>query len=133
MSTRTVTRRTREIRPRGVTEFPFTEADVRHVSAALGEPAWLLELRLAAWQGYQATPMPTLKDEAWRRTDLSGLPAQGVTRRPAEDIPIDREITFQHPADRRYILVFPWEGVTIVGNTSRPRVAGPEMYSPERV
>ena len=99
MSTRTVTRRTREIRPRGVTEFPFTEADVRQVSAALGEPAWLLELRLAAWQGYQATPMPTLKDEAWRRTDLSGLPAQGVTRRPAEDIPIDREILQPLAAD----------------------------------
>jgi glycerol-3-phosphate dehydrogenase len=36
---------------------------------------------------------------------------------PHDKLPIDREVTFQHPEDRRYILIFPWEGVTIVGNT----------------
>jgi len=36
---------------------------------------------------------------------------------PREKLPLDRQITFQHPKDRRYILVFPWEGVTLVGNT----------------
>ncbi len=36
---------------------------------------------------------------------------------PREKLPLDRQITFQHPSDRRYILIFPWEGVTLVGNT----------------
>jgi glycerol-3-phosphate dehydrogenase len=36
---------------------------------------------------------------------------------PRAKLPLDRQITFQHPKDRRYILVFPWEGVTLVGNT----------------
>jgi glycerol-3-phosphate dehydrogenase len=36
---------------------------------------------------------------------------------PRAKLPLDRQITFQHPQDRRYILVFPWEGVTLVGNT----------------
>jgi Fe-S cluster assembly protein SufD len=91
-SSRTVTRKPRDLRPRGVPEFAFTEADVRQVSSALSEPTWLLERRLAAWTQYQATPMPTLQDEAWRRTDLSGFPASGAVRRPAEDLPVDREL-----------------------------------------
>ena len=48
---------------------PITEADVRALSARYGEPAWLLEQRLAAWTQYEALPMPTLQDEEWRRTD----------------------------------------------------------------
>ncbi len=36
---------------------------------------------------------------------------------PREKLPVDRQITFQHPKDRRYILIFPWESVTLVGNT----------------
>jgi Fe-S cluster assembly protein SufD len=62
------------------------------VSASLGEPAWLLEQRLAAWEHYRVTPMPTLQDEPWRRTDLSGLPSAGAQRRPVEDVPVDREL-----------------------------------------
>ncbi|HET7009164.1 MAG TPA: Fe-S cluster assembly protein SufD [Anaerolineales bacterium] len=89
---RTVTRRSRDLRPRGVPEFPFTEADVRQVSTALGEPAWLLQRRLEAWKQYQSTPMPTLQDEAWRRTDLSGLPSNKGGRRPVEDLAVDREL-----------------------------------------
>jgi glycerol-3-phosphate dehydrogenase len=55
---------------------------------------------------------------------------------PREKLPIDRQITFRHPQDRRYILVFPWEGVTIVGNTdfdyrdpmeTDPRISEPEV------
>ncbi|OGT24981.1 MAG: Fe-S cluster assembly protein SufD, partial [Gammaproteobacteria bacterium RBG_16_66_13] len=65
---------------------------MRRVSAALAEPAWLLERRLAAWAHYQATPMPTQKDEPWRRTDLGGLPAEGAVRRPVEAIPVDRDL-----------------------------------------
>jgi Fe-S cluster assembly protein SufD len=50
--------------------IPFTEEDVVALSERLEEPDWLLEKRLAAWRVFEATPMPTLKDEPWRRTDI---------------------------------------------------------------
>lgn len=37
------------------------------------EPDWMLEFRLKAWELYQSFPMPTTKDEPWRRTDLRRL------------------------------------------------------------
>ena len=36
-------------------------------------PALLQEFRSDAWQAYQELPFPTMKDEAWRRTSLSGF------------------------------------------------------------
>lgn len=45
----------------------FTRADVEALSA--NEPQWLRESRLAAWDLYEHMPMPSLTDEAWRRTD----------------------------------------------------------------
>ncbi|NDJ74814.1 MAG: Fe-S cluster assembly protein SufD [Chloroflexi bacterium] len=48
---------------------PFTRADVEAVSARYDEPDWLRQLRLEAWATYEGTPMPTTKDEPWRRTD----------------------------------------------------------------
>ena len=38
-----------------------------------GEPAWLKEKRLEAWHAFEKTPMPTLRDEAWRYTDISDV------------------------------------------------------------
>ncbi len=32
-------------------------------------PGWLAESRKAAWKNFQELPFPTLRDEAWRRTD----------------------------------------------------------------
>lgn len=51
----------------------FTREAVEELSAWLGEPAWMREFRLRAWQTYETMPMPTTKDEAWRRTDLRRL------------------------------------------------------------
>ena len=36
-----------------------------------GEPSWMGERRLRAWELYEATPLPTTKSEEWRYTDLS--------------------------------------------------------------
>lgn len=47
----------------------YTEQDVTNLSDRNNEPQWLRESRLAAWELYQDMPMPTLNDEAWRRTD----------------------------------------------------------------
>src|SRR3990170_1782882 len=52
----------------------FSEEVVRELSRLKEEPDWLLERRLAAWRTYQATPMPSLQDEDWRRTDISQIP-----------------------------------------------------------
>lgn len=48
----------------------FTQDEVRKLSANLAEPDWMLEQRLVAWQNFDSMPMPTTKDEPWRRTDL---------------------------------------------------------------
>ena len=47
-------------------------------SSARGEPAWLTEQRLAAWEQATTLPMPTTRDEGWRRTDLTGLDLEAV-------------------------------------------------------
>ncbi|MDP9374086.1 MAG: Fe-S cluster assembly protein SufD [Chloroflexota bacterium] len=51
----------------------FSREAVEALSRAKGEPDWMRELRLAAWEIYEATPMPTTQDEEWRRTSLRGL------------------------------------------------------------
>lgn len=51
----------------------LNRAAVEAFSRRRGEPDWLREARLAAWERYQALPKPTTRDEGWRRTDLSAL------------------------------------------------------------
>lgn len=60
------------VRRRRSAEFAapgYTRADVEQLSAAHNEPQWLHESRLVAWELYEELPMPTNKDEDWRRTD----------------------------------------------------------------
>ncbi len=47
----------------------YTRADVEALSSANNEPDWLAQSRLSSWDVYESLPMPTLNDEAWRRTD----------------------------------------------------------------
>lgn len=51
----------------------FTRDAVEQLSAALNEPDWMLDLRLQAWDIYDSLPVPTISDEAWRRTDIRRL------------------------------------------------------------
>jgi Fe-S cluster assembly protein SufD len=51
----------------------LTLAAIRQRSESRGEPEWLLERRLRAWQLFEMLPMPTRQDEEWRRTDISRL------------------------------------------------------------
>jgi Fe-S cluster assembly protein SufD len=46
---------------------------VEALSNLNNEPAWLAEKRLEAWRMFENTPMPTLRDEAWRYTDISDV------------------------------------------------------------
>jgi len=77
----------------------FSRRVVEELSAARNEPAWLRQRRLEAWQVYEATPMPTLEDESWRRTDISALPladlspfAEAGYTPPASPTGLPREI-----------------------------------------
>jgi Fe-S cluster assembly protein SufD len=46
---------------------------VQALSNLKNEPDWLAEKRLEAWHTFEKTPMPTLRDEAWRYTDISDV------------------------------------------------------------
>jgi len=52
-------------------DFAFTTDMVRND----GLSKHISQYRRAAWDSFQSLPMPTLKDEAWRRTDLRGMPS----------------------------------------------------------
>jgi len=52
----------------------FTRPAVEALSERLGDPRWMREFRLTAFDVYARLPMPSPQDEEWRRTDLSGLP-----------------------------------------------------------
>jgi len=52
-------------------DFAFTTDMVR----TDGLSKHISQYRRAAWDSFQSLPMPTLKDEAWRRTDLRGMPS----------------------------------------------------------
>jgi Fe-S cluster assembly protein SufD len=51
----------------------LSRALVEELSATAGEPAWLRERRLAAWEAFVRLPLPSADDEEWRRTDISAL------------------------------------------------------------
>ena len=53
--------------PKGL---PFTH---EMIQASQETPAVLQNYREAAWENYQRLPFPTTKDEAWRRTALTGF------------------------------------------------------------
>jgi len=75
------------VKPEGVNAAFNREAAQR---VAAGEPAWLAELRAAAWDVYEATPLPTRRLEEWRYTDVKLLKLNDVALAPADAaIPAD--------------------------------------------
>lgn len=83
MSTRTVVTRTRRGEAPASKEFTFTADMVPALSGDDAAPAFLKDYRARAWKAFESFDMPTIRDEAWRRTDLRGLPA-GSFRLPAQ-------------------------------------------------
>jgi Fe-S cluster assembly protein SufD len=63
---------------------------IERLSSARGEPSWLTEQRLAAWDVATTLPIPTMTTEGWRRTDLSGLDlVRLIEQRPPGGRPTD--------------------------------------------
>lgn len=57
------------------------------------EPEWLVEKRLQAWEVYENTPMPTVRDESWRYTDISDIdPEEFVPYAPSPDVSSQEEL-----------------------------------------
>ena len=48
----------------------FTAACFDAFLQSRSEPAWLIDMRRAAWKEFESLPMPTRGDEEWMRTDL---------------------------------------------------------------
>ncbi len=61
------------VRRREYVAPPIQWNDIISRAEANQEPDWLIEMRQAAWDIYEQTPMPTLRDESWRRTDYRGI------------------------------------------------------------
>ena len=73
MSThRVITRRKPGVRV-GPKDFSFTSEMIDVLSPNWSGPEYLREYRQRSWQMYKTLPMPTTKDEPWRRTDIHAL------------------------------------------------------------
>jgi Fe-S cluster assembly protein SufD len=72
MSTHRVITRTKQDRSAEVGDFKFSREMVPALSSNWKGPAFLRDYRDRAWEAYKSLPMPTIKDEAWRRTDIPG-------------------------------------------------------------
>jgi len=51
----------------------FSRDTVAALSAQLDEPDWLRQKRMLAWSLFGQMPMPSYKDDHWRRTDIRAL------------------------------------------------------------
>ena len=54
-------------------------------SEARGEGAWMRRFREQAWNAAKAMPWPSLTDEAWRRTRLTGLDPDNFSYSPTHE------------------------------------------------
>jgi Fe-S cluster assembly protein SufD len=87
MTTRTIVTRTRREDRKASNEFAFTSTMIPALDPNWSGSEFLREYRKRAWDACVRLPMPTLRDEAWRRTDLRALDA-GAFRLPrASDSP----------------------------------------------
>jgi Fe-S cluster assembly protein SufD len=66
---------------------PLKRDDVVALSERVGDPDWLRERRLEAWALAETLPMPSVNEEAWRRTDVRGLRWDEVMKLPGDTGP----------------------------------------------
>ena len=92
MSKGTVTRRKSSSRPDVTAEFPFDEKDIYAISERLGESEQLMAQRRKAWDFYKEMPMPTVKDEPWRRTDIRSLPSAEIAQSAINGKSVDKAL-----------------------------------------
>jgi Fe-S cluster assembly protein SufD len=64
------------------TAIGISRETVQTLSHAKGEPEWLGDLRLEAFDTFEKLPMPDRQDEEWRRTDIRGLKLEDLVSNP---------------------------------------------------
>lgn len=79
-------------------EFQFSEDEVTKASEALNEPEWMKVRRISAWKAWESLPLPTTKDEPWRRTDLRNIPADRFVAKPSDNGRVDQELQVPGPS-----------------------------------
>ncbi len=70
----------------------FSREVFETITAHLNEPTWLAEKRHAAWAMFEDTPMPTTKDEPWRRTGLKRVKWNRISPALQSDIPAAKKL-----------------------------------------
>lgn len=75
----TVVTRTRKAEP-ALQDLPFR---AEMIPALENAPEFLTAYRQQAWNTYARLPLPSITDEAWRRTDIRGLLSVGARLEPA--------------------------------------------------
>lgn len=64
-------------------EYIIRQEDIPGFNSLKSTNDFIFQHRLKSWEVYQATPMPTTNDEAWRRTDLRGFKASSLILKPS--------------------------------------------------
>jgi Fe-S cluster assembly protein SufD len=96
-------------------ELSFSAADIKALAKLSKDPSWFAKRRDTAWEIYSRTLMPSLTDEAWRRTDLRPFKWQAV-----ELAALDAEAKYRKlPAALLKPLVGDTQGGQIVINGGR--------------
>jgi Fe-S cluster assembly protein SufD len=88
MNEKIIVSKTRKPSHEGSKSFQFTYDMIPGLSKNGRLPAFLKDFRLRGWKTYQDIPLPTTRDEAWRRTDLHELRAE-TFHIPAEGSHLD--------------------------------------------
>src|SRR5918998_1237512 len=71
----------------------MSEETVKALSSLKNEPGWLTEKRLEAWRSFEGLPMPTLRDEAWRYTDISDVRIEDfLPYSPSPDVKTEEDL-----------------------------------------
>jgi Fe-S cluster assembly protein SufD len=73
MNTHRVITRTKQSITTEAEDFSFSPDMIPALSKNWNGPAFLRDYRERAWSAYKTLPMPTIKDKAWRRTDIHAL------------------------------------------------------------
>ncbi|HET8567744.1 MAG TPA: SufD family Fe-S cluster assembly protein [Candidatus Limnocylindria bacterium] len=71
------------------TPLPLDAPDVERLGRWRGEPAWLVESRLASLARYTPDTWPTGSEEEWRRFPLEGVPSEALIHEPAPNPPTE--------------------------------------------
>ena len=66
---------------------------VKALSSFKDEPAWISEKRLAAWRKFEELPMPTMREEEWRYTDIADVRPEDFTAYvPSPDVTSESDL-----------------------------------------